>query len=204
MMTVRTTIRWLIALVIASVIALVLAARANWAAGILLVPGLFVAGATLAAVLTNRPYWRKPQQQASPEAAVIATRRNARVMALTYAWGALSLQALYTPPLTGYLWLPGWPAAMVLACVALGTSLLGYFLVGRSDPARKARQQRRIGWWLVVQGVLAGAVVVGMAAAAPDDSRHAAWGGVHLILFCALAIEFQSVFALRTQTHLGA
>ena len=79
--------------------------------------GLFTFVASLAAVAVrvNAHHWAP---QAGIGARLSAMQRNARLLAITYSWGALAMALSYATRLTGLRWQHGWQYALAMALIA--------------------------------------------------------------------------------------
>lgn len=202
-MSLKTTMPWLIALLLTSIVAIVLAARSELRSGVLIAAGVFVIGAVIASARTNRPYWRVAADgDASPDRVGTAARRNARLLAMTYAWAALSMQAVYTPPLTGFYWRPGWPLAMILASLGVFASVVGH-VAGQAASGRIGRMSLAfIALWFGVQAFLASLVVLALSGLVQQPFARVEWAAAGLLVLSGLAVMMQCVFALRSHAHL--
>lgn len=119
-MTLQPLIPGLVVMMVASIAAIV------WAAGegardlTFLGAVAFPAAAVLVCYLVNRPFLA--QRRASPGEAINASRRNARLMAMLYAWGAAAIFAIYS--LTELWWWHSWQYGLGMAFIAC--CLMGY------------------------------------------------------------------------------
>ena len=106
----------------------------SWAAVL-----IFVAALIATSLETNRPLWVANPKARDPEAAATAAERNARLLVLAYAWGGLSMLAVYW--LSGLHWQHGsqYAAAMGLMAVLL----LGYVWM-LAQPGSRLRRPRAL------------------------------------------------------------
>lgn len=115
-MTLQPLIPGLVVVMVASIATIVWAVgegdRALTFAGSLAFP----AAAILVSLIINLPLWRRAQRRADANDAIHASRRNARLMALVYAWAAASMFAIYS--LTELWWWHSWQYGLAMAFIA--------------------------------------------------------------------------------------
>lgn len=117
----------------------------------------FPAAAVLICVIINRPMWRLAG--AGDSAATInASRRNARLMALVYAWGAAAIFAIYS--LTQLWWWHSWQYGLAMAFIAC---CLHVYAQRMRDPASPLVQPRVLDATAVLALVQAAAAAIGLA-----------------------------------------
>lgn len=196
-MTLGAMIRWLVVLLLGSIASLVVAARAESRLGVVLSVAAFAAAAVLVSARTNQSFW-SAEPGATSGACIVAFRRNARLLALTYAWGALAMQALYTPFLTGLLWWPAWPIAMILATLGVLTSAFGYLQLRAGAAAMSARLRQMVRVWFTGQAWSAAILLLVLAGAGTRNGTRVEWGAAQILTFCCLAVLMQSMFGLRS------
>lgn len=134
-MTLQPLIPGLVVMMVASIAAIV------WAAGegardlTFLGAIAFPSAAALVCYLINQPF--RVRRRSLPGEAIDASRRNARLMAMLYAWGAAAIFAVYS--LTQLWWWHSWQYGLGMAIIACG--LMGY--VSLMNNARSPLAQPR-------------------------------------------------------------
>ncbi|MGD9827759.1 MAG: hypothetical protein AB7E70_11465 [Hyphomicrobiaceae bacterium] len=197
-MSLQKYVVWVLLALLVSVGAMTWTAAAdhrllNFAAG-----AFFAVAAIMGAVAVNRPHWRS--DRVLPDTIMHAARRNARLMALTYEWGALSLLGMYwLAPLS---WRHGWQYAVAMLLVA--ALLVSYVkLVGYPRSSLRRPAMLRLGSRLgAIQGALALGGLVGLVASGKLGTRKADWAANHVFVIGALTIAAISAIAFFTHRHL--
>lgn len=161
--------------------------------------GLAVAAAAL---YINRPAsWRR-DSLADAAVEVHASRRNARLMALVYAWGGFALLAVYQ--LSGLKWQHGWQYGAGMALIAAGLLLHVHRL---GDSGYFARSRGALVWSARLAMAQAVAIAVGLGwlvAVGKLTAGKADWAANHVFLVGGAALFAVSVMAYRTHTALAA
>jgi hypothetical protein len=123
-MSLSSRMPWLVLAILASIAIMVLAASVGARYASLAAAVGFAIIAVEATVATNMPLWANAAAaiRADAEAPVHASRRNARLMAMIYAWGALAIFATYG--LTELWWFHSWQYGSAMALI--GAVLLGF------------------------------------------------------------------------------
>lgn len=119
---------------------------------------LFALIIVFVALRTNRPLWEMPADRIRAEAAPIAARRNARLVALVYAWGATAMLAVYQ--LVGLRWQHGWQYGSGMALIAAAVLLYAHKL---GDPASGLRAPRALNSVLKLTVLHAAGAAMGLA-----------------------------------------
>lgn len=160
----------------------------------------------LAALGTNVPLWRDVALLGSePRLQAEAMRRNARLAALVYAWGAAAMFAVYL--LSGLVWRHGWQYGSGMALIA-GAFLAYVHAMGQRSTLREARALRQAAMFTVVHGVAALSalgflVTSGKLATAKGDwaANHVFLaGGAAIVMLCALTLVTHLRLAARAQS----
>jgi hypothetical protein len=194
--------RWLPALaivVVTDVAGMLLAAATGRMHLVLALAALFCLVMIGAALVVNAPYWR-PGGRAIPP--LLGLGMNTRLMALTYFWGALAMQGLYTTRLTGMRWQHGWQYALVMLILAWGALTFASGLETRDIQRRNLFGSVAIPL-AVVQGIGAATGVLFLVASGKLANVRADWGANQVFLFGALTIMVLAAVALRTHTCLA-
>lgn len=193
---------WLIALLAVSVAGMMIAARHDLGAVTWAMGAAFVAGAITASLRTNSPYWDEAHTGLQPPKLRIATRRNTRLIALTYAWAGLAMQGLYTTPLTGLRWHHGWQYAAAFALAAFAAFFYARALGPDSDGAQRGRLERMAGTLAVAQGLAAGCGLIYLVGTRKMLSTRADWAANIVFVSAAMAIMVLTAISLRTHLAL--
>ena len=128
---------------------------------------------------------------------------TARYLGLVWAWGALSVLAIYLFVLEK-VWPEWWQffigfAFAAVASIAFSTLLDRDRAAGRTDPVLS-----KVGRILVqvqIAGMAVGIVSLFVDHKFPRDVIHADWAGNNILFFGALAIAAISLDALRSPAH---
>jgi hypothetical protein len=148
----------------------------------------------------NRPCWSLDRTKPSESAALMTARRNARLMAITYAWGAIAMLAAYT--LTGLRWYHAWQYGLAMALIALLLFLYAV-AVGRED-SRLRQPSFLLGalQLATVQGAAAVGGVLFLIGSGKLVRLKADWAANHIFLAGGLAIASLSALTVVTQRRL--
>lgn len=129
----------------------------------------------------------------------LASRINARLMALTFAWGGSTIAAAYL--LTGLYWFHAWQYAMLMA-------LIGALLYGYDYQIRQPNHVFRTAKALDVMAGLTGAQMFAAGVGVwflidtgKLETKKGDWAANHVFLAGGLAIICLSALALYTYFH---
>ena len=205
------------ALVYTLVAVLLASAAAMWAAAgagnrflSLAAAGAFGTAIVLAALRTNTPLWRAaPPLGCTPQLQADAMRRNARLAALVYAWGAAAMFAVYM--LAGLAWRHGWQYGSGMAVIA--AAFLAY--VHAMAPGSALREPRALRYAaifavphaLAALGGLGFLLGSGRLATAKGDwaANHVFLaGGAAIVALCLLTLVTHVTLARRTANETAA
>jgi hypothetical protein len=201
-MSLRHRVPWLLAAVLSSVAAMVSGAQSGVPFIVALAALLFALVIIATAVEVNRPHWRREQGYASADAARTATRRNVRLLALTYAWGACAMFGVYG--LSGVRWRHGWQYGAALALVA-GLLFLYVHMLGNSDSAQRKRGELlNVQKLTVLHGAGAMAGVGYLVLSGKLWSTKPDWAGSMIFLAGSLAVAALCLIAAVTQSKLAS
>ena len=198
-MSLEKVVPWLLALQAATIIGMMLSVGADLTAVTALLATAFVVGAIAAYVRANAPYWRGDDPAAAPE---IAMRRNTRLAALTYAWAALAMQGVYTPPLTGLRWHHGWQYALIFALLAFGSFVYARALGPRPRPSEQPGLMQWAPPLGAAQGLIAAGGLAYLAGSGKLLQHRADWAANIIFMAAALAIMVLCAITLRTHAAL--
>lgn len=150
----------------------------------------------------NRPIWSNAAaaMRDDPEVQLHASRRNARLMALVYGWGALALFAIYT--LTELWWFHSWQYGAAMALIA--AALLGFVhVLGDEESLFRSQVSLDVSAMLGLAQAAVAAVALGMLAASGKlGSVKADWPANHVFVAGGLALIVISVIAAVTHFKL--
>lgn len=201
-MSLQQIIPWLLALQAATITGMMLAARAQSTAATGLLAAAFVGGAIAASMHANAPYWRGESLAGPERHPLVAARRNTRLAALTYAWAALAMQALYTTSLTGLRWHHGWQYAIAFALMAFIAFFYARSLGLGTGASSRPRLERMAAPLAIGQGIAAACGLAYLAGTGKLLSIRADWAANIVFVSAALAIMILSAVSLRTHVTL--
>lgn len=200
-MSLQRIFPWLLTALAASVAVMVTGARH----GLPLLAGAAAAvfaGAVLAVgVSINQPLWTLEAARITEHAAPVAARRNARLMAVTFAWGSAAIFAVYA--MSGLRWYHFWQYGSAMALLAASTFAYGA-VVGRArDPVRARKLLLRGLQLTILQGAAALGGVLFIVLSGKLASQKPDWVANQIFLFGGLAITALCVIAAMTQRRLA-
>jgi hypothetical protein len=183
---------------------LAVAACATVLTAALVDPKLHIAACAIVALAIAMLAVRDHQQLISngaPTSAVASS--TARYLGLVWAWGALSVLAIYLFVLEK-VWPEWWQffigfAFAAIASIAFSTLLDRDRAAGRTDPV--LAKVGRILVQVQIAGMAVGIVSLFVDHKFPRDVIHADWAGNNILFFGALAIAAISLDALRSPAH---
>lgn len=144
------------------------------------------------AFLINRPHWRSTA--GDPIEAVHMARRNTRLAALVYAWGAAILLA--THAFAGLDWYHFYQYGLGAALFAAG---LLYYVKRLGEPAHAVPPPLGL---TALHGLAAAGGLAFLIGSGKVMSHRADWAANVVFLWGGIAIVLISVIALRTQSRL--
>lgn len=179
---------------LASVVAIVLGI--NGGAGIAAhsAAAVFTAVIVLAAILVNRPHWRRGGAPADPVEAVHMARRNTRLAALVYAWGGAALIA--TDLFTALDWYHYSQYGLGAALIALG---LMFYVRRLGEPAHAIAPPLAA---TALHGLVAAAGLAFLIGSGKVYSVRADWAANVVFLWGGLAIVALCLMTMCTQSRL--
>lgn len=152
----------------------------------------FAALVLVVAIAVNRPAWQTPQALAAD--AVGMVRRNARLAALVYAWGAAAMFAIYH--LSGLAWRHGWQYGLGMALLSGVLLAFVHRLGGRSKVPPLALT--------LLHGAAALCALIYLVGTGKLETVKTDWAANHVFLFGGLAIVALNVIAAITQVRLSS
>lgn len=200
-MSLQKLMPWLVAALAASVIVMWQAAKLDARAVSLAAALLFAAAVVGVALLINRMALSHPHREERAHFHML--RRNTRLIALIYAWGAAALLAVYV--LGDLQWRHGWQYGSAMALIA---GLLLWYVHSLGNPASAAASPaalRRAGGPLAMLHALAAAGgLVFLVGAGKLATLKGDWAANHVFLAGGLAVIAVSLLSVRTQRRLDA
>jgi hypothetical protein len=199
-MSLQRIMPWLVAALAASVAAMWHGARIDGrslATAAAALAGLALVGVGL---LVNAPLWRLADERVRPEALPVQARRNTRLLALAYGWGAAGMFAVYF--LSGLRWWHGWQYGTLMALFAAMLLAYAHALGIEGSPWRAARVQRAALTLTVVQAALALAGVAWLVLSGKAASARSDWAANRIFVAGGLAVAALSIIAVLTKRRL--
>ncbi|MCH9808141.1 MAG: hypothetical protein K0U74_10435 [Alphaproteobacteria bacterium] len=155
-----------------------------------------------AALATNRPILKdaKGALSSDAEAPLNTARRNGRLMAMVYAWGAGALLAIYG--LTELWWFHSWQYA--IAMVLIAGALLGYVhLLGDKESQFRSDLSLDVSAYLAMAQAAGAAMGLGfLIGSGKFASIKTDWPANHVFIAGGLALIVISVIAAITHLRL--
>jgi hypothetical protein len=193
---------WLLAAVVSSVAAMVSGAQSGVPFIVVLAALLYALVIIATAVEVNRPLWRLDRAQISDETAPVALRRNLRLLALIYGWGAAAMFGVYG--FSGVRWQHGWQYGSVLALIAFLFLLYVHIIDGNDGPLRTRRGLLTVQKLTVLHGAGAMAGLGYLLLSGKLWSTKADWPGSVIFLAGSFAVALLCLIAAITQSRLVA
>lgn len=162
------------------------------------IANLFALVVVVVALRANRPLWEMPADRIRAEAAPVAARRNARLIALVYAWGAAAMFAVYQ--LAGMRWQHGWQYGSGMALIAAAIFLYAHRL---GDPASGLRNPRALNSVLKLTVLHGAGAAMGLAFLFTSGKLKSAKGDWPAnLVFMAGGIAVLMLSAIAVYTHM--
>ncbi len=200
-MSLQRALPWLVLALVASVILMI----AGAGRGLPLLTGAAAAAFGVLAVGVglgiNKPLWGLEAFRITEHTAPVAAQRNAKLMALTYAWGAAAMAGVYT--LGGLRWYHAWQYGAGMALLAVVA--LGYgFAIGRAQSPAVKRMLLLRGLQLTLVQAVASAGAVGyLLISGKLMTTRPDWAANQIFLSGGIAIAALSVMAAYSQRKLA-
>ena len=163
--------------------------------------GLFALQATLVAFKVNRPVWQGDGASNGGDGLAEMTRRNARLFAFVYAWGALAMFAVYM--MSGLKWQHGWQYGLGAAFLA-GAIFTYVHRLGRADSRlRTPSAIATVSYLNLAHGLAASAGLVFLTSSGKLTAGKTDWAANHVFLAGGFAIVAISVMSAITARQLA-
>lgn len=199
-MSLQSIIPWLTAGLVVSVALSALGASTGSATTVVLSCAGFAVLALLAGHMTNKPMWSLEPHRIRPEAVTVAARRNARLIAIAYAWGAATLLIAY--PVSGLRWQHAWQYGAGMAVIALAIFAYAISVTKPGSPMATPARQLRMLQLTVVHGMMAAGGVGWLVLSGKLASTKTDWLANRVFLTGGIVVAVLSAFAALTQTKL--
>jgi hypothetical protein len=200
-MSVQPFIPWLLAGFIPAIIGQVIGARvgAPWLSG---AAAAFLPAMAIAVSLkVNAPYWDRKTIDQGAVGLAVASHRNARLIAWTWAAGAASMLAVYL--FSGLKWQHGWQYGLGMLLIAG----LGYLYAASLDVAgsvwRQPHYLSAAAALAAAQGIAAIAGIMILVMTGKVASQRGDWAANIIFVAGGLAITVLSAIAVRTHARLS-
>ncbi len=200
-MSLQRVLPWLVLALFASVIAMIVGVGRDqsWVTGS--AAGIFAALVVAIGLGLNQPLWRLDAYRITPEAAPVSARRNAKLMALTWAWGAAAMAGVYM--LGGLRWQHAWQYGSGMVLIAIFTWFFGAASARAERPAMRQMLLLRGLQLTILQGVAAAGGVVYLLATGKLTTFRPDWAANQIFLAGGIAIVALSAMAVMTQRRLS-
>lgn len=200
-MSLQRVLPWLVLALFASVVGMIVGAGRDqsWVTGC--AAGIFAALAVGIGFGLNQPLWRLDAYRVKPEAAPVAAQRNAKLMALAWAWGAAAMAGVYT--LGGLRWQHAWQYGAGMALIAIFSWFFGVAIARAERPATRHMLLLRGLQLTIVQGVAAAGGVVYLLVEGKLTTFRSDWAANQIFLAGGVAIVALSAMAVITQRRLS-
>ncbi len=200
-MSLQPLIPALIALLALSVAVMTWAASIDAQAVSMLAAALYGLAVVAVAWRINRPERWPAEVRDDPVAQMHTARRNARLIALTYAWGGLALLMVYK--LSGLKWQHGWQYGSGMAVIAGGLLVLVHKLGDAATPLRTTAGIQRLANLALAQSIAAAVGLVFLIGAGKLWSGKKDWAANHVFLIGGVTLVIVSLIAYRTHARLA-
>lgn len=200
-MPVNPFIPWLFAAFVPAVLGQVIGARIGspWISG---AAALFLPAMSIAvAMKVNSPYWDRARAPVGLEAIADASRRNARLIAWTWAAGAISMLAVYR--LSGLRWQHGWQYGSGMVAIAALVFIYALSIEHPSSPLRRKRFLNAVALMAAAQGIAAIAGIMMLVMSGKLGSMKGDWAANIIFIAGGFAITVLSAIAVRTHARLS-
>jgi hypothetical protein len=200
-MSLQRVLPWLVLALFTSVIAMIVGAGRDqsWITGS--AAAIFAALVIAIGLGLNQPLWRLDAYRITPEAAPVSAQCNAKLMALTWAWGAAAMAGVYT--LGGLRWQHAWQYGSGMALIAVFTWFFGAAIARAERPAMRQMLLLRGLQLTIVQAVAAAGGVAYLLATGKLMSFRPDWAANQIFVAGGVAIVALSAMAIVTQRRLS-
>jgi hypothetical protein len=162
---------------------------------------LFALSIASSAVLINRGIWQREASAVAGELVCLAARRNARLMALGYAWGGAAMLSIYT--LTGLRWQHAWQYGLTMTLFAVGLLAYGAAIRPSDSPLRRPNALGAVFALTVLQGAGAALGLAFLVMSGKIWGHRSDWAANHIFFAGGLALVAISAIAAYTQHRIA-
>jgi len=199
-MSLQRVLPWLVLALFASVVVMIVGAGRDQSSVTGSAAAVFAVLAIGIGLGLNKPLWNLDAIRITPEAAPIAAQRNAKLMALAWAWGAAAMAGVYT--LGGLRWQHDWQYGSAMALIAVFTWGFGLAIARAEQPSTRQMLLLRGLQLTIIQGVAAAGGVIYLLAAGKLMTFRSDWAANQIFLAGGVAIVVLSAMAVITQRRL--
>lgn len=200
-MSLQNIISWLVLALVLSVVGMAFTTQANLKLAHILMAGAAAGGLMQVSLVVNLPYWRSVAgSEGSNDAKVDAARRNARLIAIVYLWGAVTLIAIYY--LTKLNWYHAWQYAAGMALISAGIFAYVHVLARQGSVLRQPLALQLVEALTALQVIAAAGGLGFLLGTGKLMTRKDDWAANDVFLMGGLAIIVLSVHALLSQQRL--
>ena len=193
-MSLRKFIPLLVAVLLISVAAMFMGASANDRALTLWAATIFPVAAILTALVINVAALSSAEA-GMPDQILGLFRRNTRLVALLYAWGAAALLSIYS--FSGLTWRHGWQYGLAMTLIA--AALIAYVQRLGKAPAMEPAPV----WMTLLHGTAAAGAVALLLASGKLETVKRDWAANDVFLMGGMAIFAISLISAFTQWRLS-
>ncbi|MEQ1611711.1 MAG: hypothetical protein ABL904_03080 [Hyphomicrobiaceae bacterium] len=200
-MPVNPFIPWLLAAFVPAVIGQVIGARIGspWISG---AAAMFLPIMSIVVALkVNSPYWQRATAPSGIQAIADASRRNARLIAWTWAAGAVSMLAVYR--FSGLRWQHGWQYGSGMVLIASLIFIYALSIESPSSPLRRPRLLNAVALMAAAQGIAGTAGIMMLVISGKLGSMKGDWAANIIFVAGGFAIMVLSAIAVRTHARLS-
>ena len=148
-----------------------------------------------------QPYWNRTTPPTGIEALADASRRNARLIAWTWAAGAISMLAVYR--LSGLRWQHGWQYGSGMVVIAALVFVYALSIESPSSPLRRSRLLNAVALMAAVQGIAGTAGIMMLVISGKLGSMKGDWAANIIFIAGGFAITVLSAIAVRTHARIS-
>lgn len=200
-MSLQNIVLWLVLALVLSIAGMTFAAPAHLKLAHILLAGAAAGGLIQVSLVVNMPYWRGlAGGERSDDATIDAARRNARLIAIVYMWGAVALMAIYY--LTRLNWYHAWQYAAGMALISAGIFAYVHVLGRQGSLLRQPVALQLVEALTALQVIAAAGGLGFLLGTGKLMTRKDDWAANDVFLMGGLAIIVLSVHALLSQQRL--
>jgi hypothetical protein len=200
LMGVSQLFAWLTATALLTITAIVIAARLTNPSLAIAAGAMFAGVAIFAGWRLNRPLADLPADRVTKEAAQVAARRNARLLATCYGWGGMAMLAAYY--LSALHWQHAWQYGVGMLLIATAVYAYNAALADPSSPARQPHWLIAVQRLTMAQGFAAAVGVLILIVSGKLTAGKGDWIANLVFVAGGVAIAALSALSVRTQRRL--